>query len=244
MCSLLLHEALDLFEQEIRVQGLKEVAAAAARYGFLHHHLVDRRRAEDDGKLLEALGSRVLTAGSGEEALRILRTKSSIDVVVSEAALPVMDGLELLCTIRLTDGLEKELLEKGISNDAVGLILESIGEDAGVLSNLVKTVRTTSGTLDPKESLKTTGVFFVIGALPVLAPFFIATLWDVRPSVPAIIAFVLAAISISIAGLFMAVLSGKRISTNIMHNLFIIMGTAVMTYVVGLAARLLLMLNQ
>jgi VIT1/CCC1 family predicted Fe2+/Mn2+ transporter len=84
----------------------------------------------------------------------------------------------------------------------------------------------------------TTGIFFVIGALPVLAPFLIGTMWDSNPTIPAIIAFVLAVISISIAGLFMAVLSGKRISTNIMHNLLIIMGTAALTYLVGLTARL------
>jgi VIT1/CCC1 family predicted Fe2+/Mn2+ transporter len=105
------------------------------------------------------------------------------------------------------------------------------------LSSLVKTIRTTSEPLQPKESLKTTGIFFIIGALPVLAPFFIGTLWGANPSVPAIIAFGLAVVSISIAGLFMAVLSGKRIATNIMHNLFIIMGTAALTYLVGLAAR-------
>ena len=54
---------------------------------------------------LEALGCRIVTAGSGEEALRALRAKPSVDVVVTEAALPVMDGLELLCTIRQTEGL-------------------------------------------------------------------------------------------------------------------------------------------
>ena len=136
--------------------------------------------------------------------------------------------------------LEKDLLEKGIRNETVRLILDSIGDDAGVLSSLVKTIRTTSEALQPKESLKTTGIFFIIGALPVLAPFFIGTVWDSTPLIPGIIAFALAVISISIAGLFMAVLSGKRISTNIMRNLFIIIGTATLTYLVGLAARLFL----
>jgi VIT1/CCC1 family predicted Fe2+/Mn2+ transporter len=136
--------------------------------------------------------------------------------------------------------LENDLIEKGISSGTVRLILDSVGDDPGVLSSLVKTIRTTSEPLQPRESLKTTGIFFIFGALPVLAPFFIGTLWGSRPSIPAIIAFALAVVSISIAGLFMAVLSGKRISTNIMHNLFIIMGTAALTYLVGLAARLLL----
>ena len=56
---------------------------------------------------LEALGCRIVTAGNGEEALRVLHAKPSVDVMVTEAALPVMDGLELLCTIRQTDGLKQ-----------------------------------------------------------------------------------------------------------------------------------------
>lgn len=133
--------------------------------------------------------------------------------------------------------LENDLAERGISSETIRIILTNIGDDAGVLSSLVKTIRSTAEALHPKESLKTTGIFFIIGALPVLAPFLIGTVWDSNPVIPAITAFVLAVVSISIAGLFMAVLSGKRISTNIMHNLFIIMGTTALTYLVGLAAR-------
>ncbi|HME41741.1 MAG TPA: VIT1/CCC1 transporter family protein [Syntrophorhabdales bacterium] len=136
--------------------------------------------------------------------------------------------------------LENDLAGRGISSETVRLILDSIGDDAGVLFSLVKTIRTTAEALHPKESLKTTGMFFIVGAFPVLAPFLIGTMWNSDPTIPAIIAFVLAVISISIAGLFMAVLSGKRIATNIIHNLFIIIGTAALTYLVGLAARLFL----
>lgn len=82
--------------------------------------------------------------------------------------------------------LENDLIEKGISSETVKLIMDIVGNDAGVLSSLVKTIRTTSEPLQPKESLKTTGIFFIIGALPVLAPFFIATLWDASPSIPAL----------------------------------------------------------
>ena len=136
--------------------------------------------------------------------------------------------------------LENDLLEKGISNESVSLIIGIIGDDASVLSSLVKTIRTTTDLLHPKESLKTTGIFFVIGALPVLVPFFLGIMWGSNPLIPAILAFALAVISISIAGLFMAVLSGKRISTSIVHNLFIIIGTSAITCAVGLAARFFL----
>jgi CheY-like chemotaxis protein len=56
---------------------------------------------------LKDLGCRTLTAGSGEEALRILHAKPSVDVVIAEVALPMMGGLELLCTVRQTDALEQ-----------------------------------------------------------------------------------------------------------------------------------------
>jgi VIT1/CCC1 family predicted Fe2+/Mn2+ transporter len=134
--------------------------------------------------------------------------------------------------------LEKDLVEKGLKTETVSLILDSVGDDTGVLSSLIKTMRTSSEALQPAESLRTTGLFFTIGALPIIAPFFIGTLWDSRPLIPAIIAFAFALVSISTAGLFMAVLSGKKIWTNITRNLLIIMGTTALTYLVGLAAWL------
>ncbi len=136
--------------------------------------------------------------------------------------------------------LENDLRENGVSPETVRLIMDILGNDAAVLSTLVKTIRATTKALQPKESLKTTGLFFALGALPVLAPFFVGAIWDVNPPVLAIIAFALAVVSISGAGLFMAVLSGKKIWTNIAHNLCIIMGTSALTYLVGLAARFLL----
>ena len=55
---------------------------------------------------LEYLGCRTLTAGNGEEALQVLHAKPSVDVVVTEIALPVMGGLELLRTVRQIDGFK------------------------------------------------------------------------------------------------------------------------------------------
>ncbi len=54
---------------------------------------------------LRHLGCRVLAAGNGKEALRILHTQTSVDVVVTEATMPVMHGLELLRIVRQTHGL-------------------------------------------------------------------------------------------------------------------------------------------
>ncbi len=133
--------------------------------------------------------------------------------------------------------LENVFVENGLSSETAKLLIDFIGTDTVVLSNLVKTIKITGEALGPKESVKTHSTFFVIGTLPIVAPFFFGVMWDSGPLIPAITAFVLAIISISIAGFFTAVLSGKEISTKVMHNVFIIIGTCTLTYLVGLAAR-------
>ena len=169
----------------------------------------------------------------------------SVSYVSSKGHHDLNDGMDKELSIKkevkptlLKRELESDLVKKGISSETVGLILDSIGDNAGLLSGLVKSIRISAEAPRPKESVRTTGIFFVIGALPVLAPFLIGSLWDSNATTPAIIAFVFAIVDISTAGLFTAVLSGKPISKSIMHNLFIIMGTTALTYLVGLAARL------
>ncbi len=63
---------------------------------------------------------------------------------------------------------------------------------------------------------------------------------DMAPLIPAVIAFTLAILTISTAGFFVAVLSGKKILSKIAHNILVIVGTCAVTYGVGLAARTLL----
>jgi two-component system, chemotaxis family, chemotaxis protein CheY len=54
---------------------------------------------------LKELGCRVLSAGNGQEALAILHSGPSLDVVVTDLDMPVMGGLELLRTIRASETL-------------------------------------------------------------------------------------------------------------------------------------------
>jgi vacuolar iron transporter family protein len=135
--------------------------------------------------------------------------------------------------------LEKAFVGKGIGSETVKDIMGIIGDDASILSNLVKSMKSMGEAGEPKEAIKTTGLFFSIGAAPSLIPFFIGVIWDVGPLIPAIMAFILAALTISTAGFFVAVLSGKKIALKIAHNIFVIMGTCAVTYGVGLAARIL-----
>ena len=51
-------------------------------------------------EMLKALGHRVIEASSGDAALEILRAGASVDLVVSDEAMPGMRGTELAAAIR------------------------------------------------------------------------------------------------------------------------------------------------
>jgi VIT1/CCC1 family predicted Fe2+/Mn2+ transporter len=136
--------------------------------------------------------------------------------------------------------LEKALLGNGIRSETVKDIMGIIGDDTTILSNLVKSLSMAGETGEPKEAIKTSGLFFLIGTAPILLPFSVGVMWDAAPLIPAMIAFTLAIFTISTAGFFVAVLSGKKILVKIAHNILVIVGTCAVTYGVGLAARTLL----
>jgi VIT1/CCC1 family predicted Fe2+/Mn2+ transporter len=133
--------------------------------------------------------------------------------------------------------LEDFLVEQGISGEAVKNMMDVIGSDAVLLSKLLKSIKSSGEAVLPKEAVVTTGAFFVMGTLPILTPFFLGLVWDSDPMIPAFIAFIFAIIIVSIAGLFIGVLSGKKVSSKIIHNILVITGTCAATYLVGLAAR-------
>ena len=136
--------------------------------------------------------------------------------------------------------LEKALVGQGIRNETVKDMMGIIGDDATILCNLVKSIKLAGEIGGPKEAIKTSSLFFIIGTAPILLPFSIGAMRDLAPLIPAVIAFTLAILTISAAGFFVAVLSGRKILMKIAHNIFVIMGTCAVTYGVGLAARILL----
>jgi VIT1/CCC1 family predicted Fe2+/Mn2+ transporter len=140
----------------------------------------------------------------------------------------------------LKSELENALVGKGIRSETVKDIMGIIGDDTSILFTLVKSIRMEGEASEPREAVKTSGLFFIIGALPILIPFFIGMFGDFAPLIPATIAFALAVLTISITGFFVAVLSGKKIFMKIIYNIFVIIGTCAVTYGVGLAARSLL----
>jgi VIT1/CCC1 family predicted Fe2+/Mn2+ transporter len=146
--------------------------------------------------------------------------------------------------VTLKQELENALMEKGISTGTVNDMMQVIGGDVHILSNLIKGLKITEEAIIPLEAVKTTITFFLIGTLPILIPFFVGIMWDAQPLVPAAIAFSLATFIISIAGLFIAVLSGKKIATKIIHNILIIVGACSITYLIGLTARVYVLFLQ
>ena len=87
---------------------------------------------------LKELGCSVLSAGNGQEALEILHAEPSVDLVVTDLAMPVMDGLELLRQIRATETL-KELPVIFCSGDVDEAMLEK-ATACGCTRYLVKPV--------------------------------------------------------------------------------------------------------
>ncbi|MEJ2723209.1 MAG: VIT1/CCC1 transporter family protein [Deltaproteobacteria bacterium] len=137
----------------------------------------------------------------------------------------------------LREELENVLVEEGISGEAAKNMMDAIGDDVGILSKFLKAIKSSGEAVVPKEAVVTTSTFFVMGTLPILIPFFVGVVWDSDPIIPAIFAFIFALIIVSIAGLFIGVLSGKKISAKVIHNIVVITGTCTATYLVGLAAR-------
>jgi len=169
----------------------------------------------------------------------------SISYVSSTAAYDLHEGRTREIRVKkevnpavLKRELEWVLTEKGVGNETVKAMMGIIGDDTTLLSNLLKSIKLAGEVSVPKEAIKTTGLFFIIGALPILLPFFIGQAWNSDPWIPAMVAFFLAILTISGAGFFVAVLSAKKILVKIAHSISVIMGTCAVTYLVGLAARI------
>jgi VIT1/CCC1 family predicted Fe2+/Mn2+ transporter len=139
----------------------------------------------------------------------------------------------------LKQELENALLENGIGRKMVSDMMNVIRDDTQIVSNLIKSIKITEEAIVPIEAVKTTITFFIIGTIPIILPFFVGIMWNAEPLVPAMIAFAFAIIIVSIAGLFIAVLSGKKISVKVIHNVLIIVVSCASTYLIGLAARVL-----
>jgi CheY-like chemotaxis protein len=72
------------------------------------------------GRLLRRLGYRVLSAGSGDEALSVTeRAGGRIDLLLTDVVMPGMSGSQLVARLRATRDTLRVLYMSGFTEDAV-----------------------------------------------------------------------------------------------------------------------------
>ena len=148
-----------------------------------------------------------------------------------------VDLKEVIGGSYLKDSLTDALTAKDIKPDIAEKITSLIGNDVDVMKTLFKRLEIEESPDDAKSSGLTTGIYYIIGALPALIPFFVAPFFHINSVVAAIIAITLAAIVSFIAGIYTAVLSGISIKKTPISNVLIIIGSAIITYFIGSLAR-------
>ncbi len=143
----------------------------------------------------------------------------------------------------VTDDLVASLDDKGLEHSVSVEIAKKIEQDDNALLGLAEAIIIEEEKSDPKTAAVTTGIYYILGALPAFLPFFFAIPFDLAPLQAAIIAVGLSALLAFIAGIFTAVLSGISIGTKGIKNVIITIGAALATYAFGTIARGLLGIN-
>ena len=164
-----------------------------------------------------------------------LSAKSQNDI--NNGKIREVDLKEVIGGSYLKDSLTDALTAKDIKPDIAEKITSLIGNDVDVMKALFKRLEIEESPEDAKSSGLTTGIYYIIGALPALIPVFVAPFFHINSVVAAIIAITLAAIVSFIAGIYTAVLSGISIKKTPISNVLIIIGSAIITYFIGSLAR-------
>ncbi len=164
-----------------------------------------------------------------------LSVKSQNDIF--EGKVSVLSIKERVGPEYLEEDLKIALKEKGLDDKAAAQVVRIIGSDRTVISSLLKSIAIEERYDDPTNAAITTGIYYVLGALPAITPFFLGFLIPITPITASIIAIVLCAIISFIAGIFTAVLSGIDIKEKAFKNMIITIGAAAATYFIGSVAR-------
>ncbi|MCD6515067.1 MAG: VIT1/CCC1 transporter family protein [Candidatus Odinarchaeota archaeon] len=167
-----------------------------------------------------------------------LSTKSQNDIY--EGKIKEIDVKEAIDIDSLKNDLKSALIEKGTESSAAEGIIRIIGNDSKVLKNLVRSLSIEETLSNPKDVAVTTGIYYILGAMPAVIPFFAAYALSMDSLTAVIISVMSAAIVSFFSGIFIAVLSGISIKKKAFENVLIIMGAAVATYFIGTAARVFL----
>ena len=94
--------------------------------------------AEIMGSILEDLGHTIALAGNGKEALNLLKSEPSVKLVITDLAMPEMDGLELIRHINNSDKFKNVQVMLLTGSEDEGLVRKAA--EVGCTNYLVKPV--------------------------------------------------------------------------------------------------------
>jgi len=183
--------------------------------------------------LIAAVGGTFsMTAGA------YLSTKSQKDLY--EGSLRDLEIKEMIDPSFLERDLKNALIEKGLGERDAGELVNIIKQNPTALRELTKHLAIEEEPDDPSSAAKTTGIYYVLGALPAILPFFIGSMFPISTINIAVIAVVLSAIVSFLAGAFTSILSGLSVRKEAVQNMIIVIGASLATYTIGTIAKILL----
>lgn len=166
-----------------------------------------------------------------------LSTKSQRDIY--EGEISEIEAKASIAPDLLIRDLEVLLIEKGLNERSARRIISEMGVDHEELKSIVRHLKIEKPP-SPRSVAKVTGIYYILGALPPMLPFFVAYFFSIDPIFTAIISVFFASITAFFAGIFTAVLSGTKIKKKALMNVLMIVGAAMATYSIGSLARILL----
>lgn len=134
--------------------------------------------------------------------------------------------------------LSEILKDKGVKEKLVEEMVEELSKNKDAMVNLTISLGVEETPENPKEVAITTGVYYILGALPAILPFFIGYFFGLDTITIAIIAIAISAIISFVVGIFTAVLSGISIKRKAFENVLIIIGATMATYTIGTLAKM------
>ncbi|MHA1616660.1 MAG: VIT1/CCC1 transporter family protein [Candidatus Njordarchaeales archaeon] len=167
-----------------------------------------------------------------------LSAKSQNDVY--KGSLKEIEAKRIIMPEVLAEDLREALENKGANIEVIEKIVEAVKEDPTTLETLTKSLSISETPTNPKEVATTTGLYYILGALPAITPFFIGHWLSIDVIYIAIISVLLASIISFLAGIFAAILSGSKIGRKALENVAIILGATLATYTIGKLATTLL----
>ena len=167
-----------------------------------------------------------------------LSAKSQNDLY--QGSVKEVEAKKLIAPEILLQELQEEMTKKGVDEETIKKIIEPLKNNPETIETLVKTMKITEKPANPKETAKTTGIYYIIGALPAILPFFIGHIIRTETTKIAIVAIALSATIALIAGILTAILSGTSIKRKAIENVLIILGATAATYTIGKIATTIL----